>query len=669
MHRVTSRGWVIGIYLASRGVALFIAALKTPPLVETLYLPFIEGFLRSPSLDPWSNNNATLQVTNPDAFPYGWPLLLGMALFVHVFDIVGNGSVGILALYAIADAIVFLALFRLSTSQRQFPALLYALSPPPIIALALVGSNDFVPMVAITLGVLAVIARRPILAGVAFGLAVGTKAILVLALIAAILFLYREHRDRVGVIKMGVTALVVTIMALSPATYSVGFREALTTSQSAIATLSFGLSLQQQSLLIVPWILALSVYGVLRLKRMNVDLLMLAIATPLYLMSVLPSGPTGWYLWASPLLAVLLSKLPVRFFLLATTGALLAAIGARTLPIFDQAPSSLQPLLYGSSLSLGLLANIVLVALLWRQFFARSDFVKLREKPALILISGDSGTGKDTLAEGFTRCLGQDSTVHLSGDDYHLWDRHNRAWKFFTHLNPEANDLSGYFRAIIDLVSGKSISVGKYDHRLGRRLSPRTAQSREFVISSGLHALWSPDINAMSSLSIFLEMEDRLRLQLKLARDVAARGHNPQDVLGSIESRKEDYATYVLQQKDRADLVVRSSFVAGSVAEVGPVLTEFRSQPKIFDSRLVSELIHTCGLEAEYRYGERGERLIIVAGDFEPSLANIALERMEPEVFDILLPSDGWSKGAPGIVQFVSVIYLVDSLRRERLIR
>lgn len=670
MTKIMNLPLSVFLFLVSRGIAIPVAITFTPPLIENLYLAFVQDFIRRPSLDPWSEISQNGLGSSPtDAFPYGWPLVLIMALFVALFGALGNASMGILALYILVDTAVLLLLLRLDAKAKLPPSLVYALSPAPPIALALVGANDFIPMLAILVGVIAVTRGRPLVAGTAFGIAVGTKAILVVALIAAILFLYRELRDATKLLKLGSVAFATAFLSLSPAVYSAGFREALTTSQSAISTFSSGLIFDQRSLLFAPLVVGLSLFVFLQLKRLNHELLMLIVATPLYLLAGLPHAPLGWYLWALPLLSILIGSLPARFLFVFITGFILNTIGNRTGNIFQETPAPLQGILYDSSFTLGFLANVVLVGLLWREFFIRSDFVKLREKPALVLIAGDSGTGKDTLAEGLSRCLGRKESVHVSGDDYHLWDRANGTWRFLTHLNPEANDLAGYFQGIMTLVSGKSISVRRYDHRLGRRLSPETAQSREFVISSGLHALWSSDLNSMASLSVFLEMEDDLRLDRKISRDTIDRMQSRESILKSIEVRRGDYEKYLARQKDIADLVVRSEFAHTKTSPGRAIWVEFLSQPKTFDSRLMSELVHTCGLEALYSYGADGKRSIRVTGDFSPSVLNTALQRMEPDVSEVLSPEERWSDGPPGIVQFITILYLFDSLRRERLIR
>jgi uridine kinase len=296
--------------------------------------------------------------------------------------------------------------------------------------------------------------------------------------------------------------------------------------------------------------------------------------------------------------------------------------------------------------------------------------VRLRTRPALVLIAGDSGVGKDTLADGLTSILGRDSTVLVSGDDYHRWDRGDGSWEYLTHLNPLSNELPKFFNDILSLSDGRTIRAGKYDHRIGRRLSSRNARSREFVIGSGLHALMIPDVNRHSSLTVFLEMTEDLRANLKIMRDTQSRGHAPEDVLRSIKARLEDSQKYVQPQRALADLVVKTRVAEGSSnRDFENLEIEFESEPKVFDSQLVSELGMTCGLEVSIANVAGGRRRICARGSATQADLSSAFENLEPRVSDILGGSSGWNQGPAGVVQMVTMVYLANSLKRERLVK
>jgi uridine kinase len=650
---------------------MLLAFFVVPELIADLYGPFVEGFLDAPSLDPWSD--WAQAGIFPEAFPYGWPLLLFMAFGHAIGNFVGVGYFGIAVLYLLADLGVLLALLgkeKSGTLGRIGSAtFLYSLAPTPVLLLGISGSNDFFPMFLLMSAVVALTRDRHITAGVILGLAIGVKLVLLVALVAALLFVLRDDLNRKNAIALGVYATIGAIFSLFPLLYSEGFRQAISSSQDAIGPLTWGVESPGGPLLVAPILVGLSLVAISQLKRMNQELLILSVATPLFILGALPGAPLGWSLWGLPLILLLVSRLPLRFLVFGYVSIWLEAVSAfpelgffaTEIPVFVAVAS------LGQSSSL--FVSLVLLGLLWREYVLRSDFIKLRKEPALVLIAGDSGAGKDTLADGITRALGQNATVHVSGDDYHLWDRGNGSWNYLTHLNPLANDLDQYFTSIIDLMAGKSIRVGKYDHSLGRRRSAKTAVGQEFVISSGLHALWSKDVNSLASLRVFLSMSDELRLELKVKRDVADRGHSLEAVINSARSRVPDYEKYIEIQKSSADLAVHSSFTQGSAARGKEVVIEFGSDPKVFDSKLLLELNYTCGLETELELQPDGVRLIRVIGKTTPEMLRLAFQRLEPEVFEVINFREKLSEGAPGIVQLVALVYLANALRRERLIR
>jgi uridine kinase len=278
--------------------------------------------------------------------------------------------------------------------------------------------------------------------------------------------------------------------------------------------------------------------------------------------------------------------------------------------------------------------------------------------------------GKDTLADGLTKILGKESSVHVSGDDYHRWDRGNGSWEHLTHLNPNANEITKFFNDILTLTDGGDIRSGSYDHRVGRRLSSDTARAREFVIASGLHSLLISDMNRQANLTVFLEMSEDLRANLKVKRDTKIRGHKTEAVLKSIEERKRDFQKYIEPQRSLADLVVKSS----SIEENSPTVSNdievsFESEAKVFDSELMSELSITCGLEVRIEILDTTRRKISVRGTTSSADLYEAFVRLEPRTSDILGEHVTWSEGPAGVVQIVVMVYLGNALRRERLVK
>lgn len=661
----------VPFWLASRGALLGFFGSLPASLFENLYGPFIGSFAISPSIDPWTDW-ATSSGT-PEAFPYGWPMLLIFAAGQGIGALFGSTWLGFLTILLVCDfsALIFLLTRQGNERERStFVVAAYLISPLPVISMLIEGSTDFVPMLLVTTAFAALIAKRPAVAGLMFGLAVGSKILLAISLVGAVLFLVRSRSPKKAVLVFVVSLTTAIVISISPFFYSKGFREAITASDDATGPLSWGIPSATGTLLLLPLVVFSVWYAVYQLRRMNSSLLALALAIPMLITASLPGAPIGWSLWALPLVIYLAAPLAWRFRVIAVLALNSSSISYLVFLLASNFGYTISDLQNGLVLTSNLAISVVTAILFWREHYTRSDFVRLRSRPALVLIAGDSGVGKDTLADGLTNILGRDSTVHLSGDDYHRWDRSNGSWRHLTHLNPNANELTKFFNDILTLADGGDIISGKYDHRIGRRLSSYTARSREFVIASGLHSLMVKDMNRQASLTVYLEMSDDLRAALKLKRDTHSRGHKTEDVLKSIQERKVDFKKYIDPQRSLADLVVRSSEIEQNDSSgSNEIEISFESEAKFFDPILLSELSVTCGLEVTSESIHIDQRRISVRGSASSAELSEAFVKLEPRISDILGKPLSWSDGPAGVVQMVVMVYLGNALRRERLVK
>ena len=48
-------------------------------------------------------------------------------------------------------------------------------------------------------------------------------------------------------------------------------------------------------------------------------------------------------------------------------------------------------------------------------------------RPVIVGVVGDSAAGKTTITRGLVRALGDENVTHIAADDYHRYDRKQRA--------------------------------------------------------------------------------------------------------------------------------------------------------------------------------------------------------------------------------------------------
>lgn len=182
-------------------------------------------------------------------------------------------------------------------------------------------------------------------------------------------------------------------------------------------------------------------------------------------------------------------------------------------------------------------------------------------RPIMLSIVGDSGAGKSTLSNGCVAILGPDRVTDLCLDDYHSLDRVGRQARRITALHPECNHLDLMGQHMRLLRRGETIFKPVYDHSDGTFGSPEFVRPQDIVLVHGLHGLYTPELRQQWDVSVFLDPDPQLRVEWKIKRDTAKRGYVREEVLQQLEHRRHDSETYVMPQREKADIVI--SFFPG----------------------------------------------------------------------------------------------------------
>ena len=296
---------------------------------------------------------------------------------------------------------------------------------------------------------------------------------------------------------------------------------------------------------------------------------------------------------------------------------------------------------------------------MWREAVSRNVFFRQSRKPFVIGIAGDSGAGKDTLANAITGLFGDHSVAKLSGDNYHIYDRKKPLWKIVTHLNPMANDIERFCCDLIRLADGKSVQSRHYDHKTGRSGKASLIKSNDIIIASGLHALYLPILRECYSLSIFLDIDEDLRRYFKLKRDVSQRGHSLDQVLASFKKRESDSVRFIQIQSKFADLTFSLQPTKYQVFDN----LEYNHTPHLklnvktrkgFNEHSLSQfLVGVCGLNVDLVIGD--EVQITIEGDISAANIELAANSLCKLTLDFLDISPLWQDGMVGLMQLITL--------------
>jgi phosphoribulokinase len=186
-------------------------------------------------------------------------------------------------------------------------------------------------------------------------------------------------------------------------------------------------------------------------------------------------------------------------------------------------------------------------------------------RPTLLGVVGDSAAGKTTLTRGLVRILGEDQVTHICTDDYHRYDRRQRAERNITPLDPGCNYVDVMSQDLRHMRAGEAILKPVYRHADGTFGPPVYVAPTTFTVVEGLLGYHTPEMRDVYDVRVFLAPPEDLRRKWKVDRDCSRRGYTTDQVLAELDRREHDSAAHIRPQERYADLVV--SFTAGDSGE------------------------------------------------------------------------------------------------------
>ena len=182
-------------------------------------------------------------------------------------------------------------------------------------------------------------------------------------------------------------------------------------------------------------------------------------------------------------------------------------------------------------------------------------------RPIMLSIAGDSGSGKTTITRGVVRVLGEDRVTHFCADDYHRYDRRQRAERGITPLDPSCNYIDVLTQDVRHLRQNQAILKPVYQHADGTFGPPVYLTPARFVVAEGLLINHTPELREMFDVRVYLNPPEEIRRRWKVARDCSRRGYSTDQVLSELDRRERDSEAFIRPQRHHADMVV--SFTPG----------------------------------------------------------------------------------------------------------
>lgn len=659
-------------------LALIIGISAKP--VEQWYVPFLEHSL-SLSLYPW--NGWLDSGGDQAAFPYGymmWLAFLPLSLLGKLADL------PLVYCYAatllIADVLLLHILSRMYPDKNRLLVWIYWVSPIVILATYVLGYNDLIPVLFLTLSYFFIKKLRFKLAGFSMVMAISAKLSMILALPFFLTYFLRNRPFRGLLEKFLVGLGLGTTIFLLPFSLSGSAIKMLFSNLEMGKVYELSLDLGSGVVIyLVPVIYFLVLYSTWRVKRLNFDLLNALSGIAFLAIVLMTTASLGWFIWAIPLLVAYQMMSDRISVVLVTVFSLLYVFSSLTQMFpgavvqffsFDSGGVGFhaQSLIH----TLMVVVGLILVIRLWRDAVNHNDYFRLSRKPFVLGVAGDSGSGKDTFVNAIEGLFGVHSVTKVSGDDYHLWDRQKPMWQVMTHLNPMANDLATFTRDVVALVDGKPIHARHYDHATGRMSHPKRIESNDLIIVSGLHALYLPILRKTFDLSVYLDIDEGLRRYFKISRDVKHRGHSLEKVESSFKRREADSNKFIRPQALHADLVmslksIHPRLLVGDEID-GKLRYKLtaRSRHGFNEQELVRALVGVCGLHIDMIYSEdTAEVELTIEGDVSADDVAMAAKMVCPRVLEFLDIYPQWQDGVTGLMQLVTISHINQALTKRFL--
>ena len=180
----------------------------------------------------------------------------------------------------------------------------------------------------------------------------------------------------------------------------------------------------------------------------------------------------------------------------------------------------------------------------------------MSDRPIILGIVGDSAAGKTTLTRGIAQVLGEEDVTVICTDDYHRYDRKQRAELGISALHPDCNYLDIIEQHLSLLRTGQPILKPIYNHTTGAFDPPEYIKPNKFVIVEGLLGYSTRDARDSYDVKVYLAPPETLRHEWKIKRDTAKRGYSREEVLSQIQKRESDSENFIRPQRQWSDIIV-----------------------------------------------------------------------------------------------------------------
>ncbi len=654
----------IGISIFLR---LFLIFSFVPVIFEKWFYPFFSFSINIFEFDPWlaflnSGSN------NYEAFPYGYVFYFLYNFFFSILSNfmevnLANFSAIYLFINLIFETSLLLLLKHFVTDHKKF-LMYYFVNPIPIYVLYVHGQNDIIPIYLMFLSIYFLKAKKIILSSVALSFLISTKIVFVVIFPIFLIYIYKNKKYaeiRSGFIKV---FSFVTLSQLFLYINITGYIKMISQNEERLSFLEMSLEIGSLNLPLLLIIYFLILFQLFRYRVMYEKIFFINLIVVMFSFFIFNNYSPGWSIWFIYFLMIQFFEKKKRektFILIFSYLIFLTALNNYETAYFNGGVFNLnlKNLIIYEELdlivrSLVFLAYLVLLIYFYSIDNSRDSKKEFRENRVLISISGDSGSGKDTLAESIQNLIGSQYSTKINGDDFHLFERDSSRWNEITHLNPKGNNLYKLSTTVNDLLNGKNIKIKEYSHETGKFDSEKIIESKDFLILNSLHGLYIKKINNLSKLKIFLNPSHDIKKKWKIDRDILMRNKNLSEVEKQIESRSEDFIQYIYNQRNESDI---------TFSLLSEENDNFELEIDLFYSSFIPNILASLDeyLEIEAYFDKESLRVrYVLKGKIDSRIVEKIFKEHFKQIDEILPTTQTFQPNHKGIMQIFSMALLFE---------
>jgi len=203
-------------------------------------------------------------------------------------------------------------------------------------------------------------------------------------------------------------------------------------------------------------------------------------------------------------------------------------------------------------------------------------------RPKVLGIAGGSCSGKTTLSELVLAALGPERSMIIRTDNYYRPEIAAARGGQVNFDLPSAVDFDRLHADLQVLKTGRPVDAPLWDfvtHR--RRAETMRCEPREVILVEGIFALHPRQLTELYDHSCYIECPEAIRLDRRIARDVAERGRTEWSVREQFESQVAPmHDEYIEPTKHMAARIVsQSEYCANAVAVAAELVSVVLAAP------------------------------------------------------------------------------------------